>query len=306
MQKRKKSNKTENDYLESIRISFVLKGNIILFTSITIGVVLLIITKIPILLLATITVGLISRSLINEEKKKFYDEYKRVIVLETFKEIFSNIYYDHNQGIDINKIIDCDILPEIDSHLSYDYLKATINDIEFECADVTIYDKKKTKNKDEIKNILFKGQWYIFQLKQKYMSDIQIVDKNFKYNKRIVEAFKKLKSNKEVKNFIFLETDNIKFNELFNLYTIVDFDAINFLTPEIINNIIQLKKKIYGELLICVHDNKLHIAVNNFYNNFEPKIHRKVNIEKDKQKIRKELEDIANFIIDFNLLDTNN
>ena len=54
-----------------------------------------------------------------------------------------------------------------------------------------------------------------------------------------------------------------------------------------------------------MHENKLHIGVNNFYNYFEPKIHKKLNIENDKQKIRRELEDIANFIINFNLLETN-
>lgn len=303
--KKPKNNKkqTTNDYLENIRINITFKENMYLFLSLAIGLIIFTFTSQGIYLIALMTLAVIVRFIPTKEKKKFYNEYKRIVVRETFEETFSNIYYNHEEGLDIQKIIDCDVLTEIDYYDSHDYLKATINDINFECADMTIYDKN-NKNKEN-KPISFKGQWYIFDLNKKYMSDIQIIDKNYKYNKRIVEAFKKLKPDEKIKNFIYIETDDIKFNDLFNLYTIVDFDAINFLTPKLINNLIQLKKKIYGELIICVHENKLHIGVNNFYNYFEPKIHKKLNIENDKQKIRRELEDIANFIIDFNLLETN-
>lgn len=303
--KKPKNNKkqTTNDYLENIRINITFKENMYLFLSLAIGLIIFTFTSEGIYLIALMTLAIIVRFIPTKEKKKFYNEYKRIVVRETFEETFSNIYYNHEEGLDIQKIIDCDVLTEIDYYDSHDYLKATINDINFECADMTIYDKN-NKNKEN-KPISFKGQWYIFDLNKKYMSDIQIIDKNYKYNKRIVEAFKRLKPDEKIKNFIYIETDDIKFNDLFNLYTIVDFDAINFLTPKLINNLIQLKKKIYGELIICVHENKLHIGVNNFYNYFEPKIHKKLNIENDKQKIRRELEDIANFIIDFNLLETN-
>ena len=301
-----KNDQTQNDYLENLRMNIVFKENTILFASIALGLGIFALTGQPMFLIALIAFGLTTRIISTQDKRKFYDEYKRIVVSETFREIFSNIYYEHDKGIDIQKIIDCDILPEIESYESYDYLKASINDINFECADVTIYDKNIVNTKNRDKSISFKGQWYIFDLNENYMSDIKIIDKKYKYNKRIVEAFKKLNPNEEIKNFIYLETDNNKFNELFNLYTIVDFDAINFLKPEIINNIIQLNKKVYGELLICIHENQLHIGVNNFYNNFEPKTHKKIDIENDKQKVRKELEDIANFIIEFNLLDTNN
>lgn len=303
--KKPKNNKkqTTNDYLENIRINITFKENMYLFLSLAIGLIIFTFTSEGIYLIALMTLAVIVRFIPTKEKKKFYNEYKRIVVRETFEETFSNIYYNHEEGLDIQKIIDCDVLTEIDYYDSHDYLKATINDINFECADMTIYDKN-NKNKEN-KPISFKGQWYIFDLNKKYMSDIQIIDKNYKYNKRIVEAFKRLKPDEKIKNFIYIETDDIKFNDLFNLYTIVDFDAINFLTPKLINNLIQLKKKIYGELIICVHENKLHIGVNNFYNYFEPKIHKKLNIENDKQKIRRELEDIANFIIDFNLLETN-
>lgn len=303
--KKPKNNKkqTTNDYLENIRINITFKENMYLFLSLAIGLIIFTFTSEGIYLIALMTLAVIVRFIPTKEKKKFYNEYKRIVVRETFEETFSNIYYNHEEGLDIQKIIDCDVLTEIDYYDSHDYLKATINDINFECADMTIYDKN-NKNKEN-KPISFKGQWYIFDLNKKYMSDIQIIDKNYKYNKRIVEAFKRLKPDEKIKNFIYIETDDIKLNDLFNLYTIVDFDAINFLTPKLINNLIQLKKKIYGELIICVHENKLHIGVNNFYNYFEPKIHKKLNIENDKQKIRRELEDIANFIIDFNLLETN-
>lgn len=291
-----------NDYLESLRMKIIFKEFALMYTLIFLGLILSIILNSAIFVICLALLGILFKTTATQEKKEFRNEYKRLIVYETFKEVFKDVYYDPHQGLDVQKIIDCDIITENEEYESSDYMTASLNDIHFECADVLIADKRYSHNDNYVHS--FNGQWYIFDLKQKFMSDIQIIDKEYKYNKRIVEAFKKIKTNEEIKNFAYLETEDPEFNELYNLYTIVDFDAISFLTPEIIENLKELKKKVYGELIICVHKNKLHIGVNNFYDSYEPKIHKKINIENNKQKVRKELEDIANFIIEFNLLNT--
>ena len=85
-----KNDQTQNDYLENLRMNIVFKENTILFASIALGLGIFALTGQPMFLIALIAFGLTTRIISTQDKRKFYDEYKRIVVSETFREIFSN------------------------------------------------------------------------------------------------------------------------------------------------------------------------------------------------------------------------
>lgn len=221
--------------------------------------------------------------------QKFKELYKKIVVLEILKKVFSNINYEPNKELNLEIIKNTDLVITPDRYSSNDYISATYNNINFETADVLL----ESAYEDKYGNytIMFKGQWYIFDFKRKaFKSDIQIIENNFYHTKRWLDN----KYNK-------IELEDISFNKQFSVFAKNDFDVFYILTPNIIEKIKILNKKIPGQLIFCFKDNKLHIGVNNNKNSYEPDLHKHISIEEAEKNIMNELNDIITFINDLQL-----
>lgn len=212
--------------------------------------------------------------------------YKEKIVNKVLKENFKAIEYNPWEGIEKKEIDATNMINMGTNFHSRDLIKGNFNNYDFVFSEVWIYNKKMRENREEIET-LFKGQWFILDLKDKKVSNVQICDKFF-FNTAMDSIFNSPNYNK-------VELEDIEFNSKFNVYAQSTLDAFKVLTPDMMLKIKQLKSKFECELLLCFIDNKLHIGINNDKDIFEfddDKIEKKY-IE---EKIINEMNNIKNFI----------
>ena len=85
---------------------------------------------------------------------------------------------------------------------------------------------------------------------------------------------------------------------------VFDFNKVfkaNILTPSLMERIIDLANSVYGKLLFCFVDSKLHIGVQNNKDSFEHGIYTKIDEEKIRREISQDIKLITDFVDKLNL-----
>lgn len=223
-----------------------------------------------------------------KDESKYEKIYKRNITLEAFKSIFTNINYTPDLGMPKSVIESTNMMDTGDRYYSNDYISATYKGINFEFADVLIENEYKDKDGNSHYTTIFEGQWFIFDFNKKFKSNIQICEKNF-YGAKRGSIF-----SREVYQKVQME--DVEFNKQFNTYAQNELEAFYILTPNTMEKIKKLNNEIKGKFLFCFIDNKLHIGLHNHKDLFEPNIYNKINIEKEKELVLKDIKVITNFI----------
>lgn len=234
--------------------------------------------------------------LITQKNVKEYKKiYKNSITLETFKSVFTDVKYIPNSGLPESVIINTKMMDTGDRYHSNDYISAKYKEINFECADVMIEERYTDIDGDTQYSTIFKGQWFIFDFNKSFKANIQICEKSFSGAKRgglfSKEVYKKIKM------------EDIDFNKVFKIYAENELDAFYVLTPNTMQKIKELNNKLQGNLLFCFINNKIHIGLHNRKDLFEPNIYKKIDLEKDKEKILKDIKIITEFV---DILDLDN
>ena len=91
------------------------------------------------------------------------------------------------------------------------------------------------------------------------------------------------------------------FNKNFRIYAQDEHDAFYILTPSLMEKIKNLESSISGKLLFCFIDNKLHVGIQNNKDSFEHSIFTKIDEEKVKNEISKDIKMITAFVDELNL-----
>lgn len=236
---------------------------------------------------------IISMAISSPNINKFKQQYKSIIVLEIFKNVFTDITYRPNYGIPEEDISNTNMMRMGDKYYSNDYIKAKYKNVPFEFSDIKIENEYTDSDGDKHTEILFKGQWYIFDFNKKFKADMQVCERFFRNAKR-GGFFDYGKFNK-------VELEDIEFNKQFNVYAQNELDVFYVLTPNTMERIKELNQKTDGKLLLCFIDNKLHVGLHNSKDLFEQSIFKKIDIEKNNKKVKNEILLITQFIDILNL-----
>lgn len=229
----------------------------------------------------------------HKPRKEFVQTYKKTVILELFKSMFTDVTYDLDRGIPKSVIADTGMMNMGDRYHSNDYMTAKYKDVPFAFSDVKIEEEYRDSDGDTHYTTVFRGQWYIFDFNKKFKADIQVCEKNFSNARRgslfSSERFKKI------------QLEDIEFNKEFKVFAKNDLEAFYILTPNTMEKIKEVNRKVRGALLFCFVNNKLHIGVDNNCDLFEPKIHAKIDIEKNTKQAREEIQFITHFVDILNL-----
>ncbi len=267
------------------------KASVYAFTFI-IGAILSIMLQNYTILIFIIPIGIVlSIVFTNSRTSKFKSLYKRIIILEIFKKLFSQYTYNPEQGFSYELIKKLDLFEKADRYISSDYIHAEYQNIEMQMSDIDLT-KIVRRGKHSKRITIFKGQWYIFNFNKQFKSEVQILDSSFIYTNR--HDFFDSKFNK-------IETENVEFNKNYFVFTKNDFEAFYILTPQIIEKLNEFKKRLNCQVLFVFKDNKLHIGVNSHRDYFEPDMDSPMNINAIEQKTLQEINVIINLIKDLNL-----
>ena len=100
-----------------------------------------------------------------------------------------------------------------------------------------------------------------------------------------------------------------EFNKRFMVFAESEHEAFYILTPHFMEKIKEITKKLKCEVMFCFVNNKLHIAVDNRDDSFEPNIFRTINEQEIEENITKDIRLITDFVaeldLDNNLFRTN-
>lgn len=132
----------------------------------------------------------------------------------------------------------------------------------------------------------------IFDFNKKFQCDLQVRDRRFSYAKKSGGWFSDRDKTEK------LETESVEFNRTFKVYAENDSEAFYILTPHFMEALMRAKVQADGEVLFCFVDSKLHVAVNNKSDSFEPPVWSPI----DRETVRRAVTEDMSLITD--LVDT--
>ena len=223
----------------------------------------------------------ITEFIINGKDTNYVAEVAKETAIEYFESSFTDVKYEE-KGYPKEKLKN--IINTWNYYVSNDYMEGKYKNIHFEVADVMIGNLNEREEDPSPKKKFF-GKILVFDNKEKKSYKVHIEPKKFSCSKPL-----------HAKVFIEDET----FDKTFNVSTDNERDAINLLTPSLIEKIINLKNKNNCDIMIDFRDGKILFAINNKRDSFEYDGYKKVNSEIIKEQDNKEIEFIKEIIDEFN------
>lgn len=236
----------------------------------------------------TLAISAIIASMFNN---KYYNEYttiyKNTFVLSSLKDIFSDLKYNFDEGLEEEILEETDMIYLGDIYHSNDYIEGKYKGINFKSSDVHIQEEHETEDKDGNKETeyvtIFFGRWFIFDFNKPFKADLCVTQIPYMF-RGYHKKYEKVKLEDEV------------FNKNFLVYAQNEHEAFYILTPSFMEKLKELSEKMGGHLMLCFTDSKLYIGLNNYKDAFEPNFNKKVNEEIIKNDIKKDIQIITDFI----------
>ncbi|MCI8446430.1 MAG: DUF3137 domain-containing protein [Bacilli bacterium] len=274
--------------------NIVIIGTII---SIISAIVLFLITKFPFIIFIVIIVGIVITVIIDAgPSRKFTLAFKKAFVLSALKSIFDDLIYEPEKGLNESVIRNTGMMYMGDRYSSNDFISGKYKNINIIGADVHIEEKHTTTDSDGNTTTtwvtIFRGRWMIFDFNKSFKANVQVCQKGFGNSK--VNNYKTMKYKK-------VSMEDQIFNKNFRIYAQDEHDAFYILTPSLMEKIKNLESSISGKLLFCFIDNKLHVGIQNNKDSFEHSIFTKIDEEKVKNEISKDIKMITAFVDELNL-----
>lgn len=260
-------------------------------------VIIIVFNAIIILPFAIVACIIITNIILVEPSRKFSLAFKETFVLKSLKEVFTDLVYEPEKGLDYYIISDTKMMDMGDRYSSNDYISGKYKNINVVQADVHIEEEHETTDSDGNTSTtwvtIFKGRWMIFDFNKQFKANIQVAQKGFGNN--TIRNF-----GEDVKYKKVMMEDQA-FNDTFRVYAQDEHEAFYILTPSLMEKIKNLTNSVTGKLLFCFVDNKLHIGIQNHRDSFEHGVFTKINEEKVMNEISHDIKLITNFIDELSL-----
>lgn len=231
---------------------------------------------------------------ISRLQKQYATSYKRLFVEGTLMNIFTDVYFDPERQLPEETIANTEMMSMGNRYFSNDYIRAKYKGIWFEQADVRIQQVTRS-GKHTHTTTYFEGRWMIFEFNKHFAAELQVKEKGFSYAKKSGGWF----SDREKMHKLELEDE--EFNRMFTVNAVNDQETYYILTPHMMERIKRLRAATDGELLMCFVDNRLHVAVNNRKNAFEPSVFSKINPDEAVEAVYGDIRVITQFIEEMQL-----
>ena len=214
--------------------------------------------------------------------------YKAYFVQRQLNNLFTNIQYDHNQGLNENLLKASNLIYTGDIFKSNDLVKAKYKNTDFIQADVEIITVKRDEDGDLEYSTIFKGRYLIFEFPKKINHQMTI-----SYHGH-GEFHTNPKTGRKLSR---IETESPDFNKHFLVYAEDNIEALYILTPDIIDKLEKLGEKYQNALSLYFSDNKLYIGLSEKNDAFEPPLASEpINEKQEEQKIIKDMELITELV----------
>ena len=229
-----------------------------------------------------------------KEAAAYSRAYKAYFVSRSLSATFSNVTYIPNQGMPYEVISRTGMMYMGDRYNSNDFVSGNYKNISFCQADVHIEREDKDSDGDTTYVTTFRGRWMIFDFHRDFAFNLQVAHKNFGSSRAYY--------GKGQRKFEKIEVESPTFNKKFVIYGQDGFEAFYILDPAFIERIEKLGDECGGRIMLCFINQKLHIALYNGKDAFEPPRYSKPIDEKAEfEKVSHDIKAITNFVDDLNL-----
>lgn len=232
-----------------------------------------------------------------KDAQNYQKIYKAYFVERILHQIFTDVYYNHQEGMPKEVLKATEMIRTGDVYRSNDFTSGKYKDVAFSQSDVEIQEEHTDSDGDSTYVTIFKGRWMIFEFPKKFNFRLEVVQKWF-------TASKKPRENSTTHRKIEkISTESTTFNKKFKVYAEDGFEAYYILDPAFIDHIEKLSDAHKGKLMLCFVDNKLHVALYDGKDAFEPPNPLKPIDEKaESEKVYHDIKTITDFV-DFLKLD---
>jgi len=134
----------------------------------------------------------------------------------------------------------------------------------------------------------------IFDFNKQFKSKMIVRDRAFGGGKNVTGLFSSGEYEK-------IEMENTEFNRMYKVSATDEHDAFYILTPHMMENMMELNRKINGELVLGFFNGKLHVAVHNNENSFEPHLFSTTDYGEMVRDVKGEIDMIVKFVEEMNL-----
>ena len=251
--KRKQAKRSKNIYV-SLYLLLIIIGTIFIgIYKIKIINENRVIDNTPFFVLIIIVVAMFLKFLqLNNKNKEDYDnEFKNKIITSLLSSLSENIIYEPKKGID-SSVYEKANFGEFSSYESEDLISGQTNSCNYSLCEITV------KNIDVVKNIEenylnFNGLFAVVECPKKFRESVYIRD-----NKNIIiEKIDEFLSSKELK-IEKIELESKKFEELFDVYSSNKIVAMQLLTSDVMEMLVDFRREKNIRYEVTIRDNYIY------------------------------------------------
>ena len=225
-----------------------------------------------------------------KEAVDYRNAYKSYFVSTTMNKVFTNLKYSHEWGMPRSVLADTEMVNTGDRYSSNDYCVAKYKDFPFMQADIHIQVESEDSDGNRTYSTIFRGRWITFDIKKKFEKKLLVAGAGF-HCERYDETFKKI------------ELESNEFNRMFNVYAQDGFEAFYLLDPAVMERIMRLSELHDGRVMVCFDKGKMHIAINNNVDSFEPaSINSPIDEKAEFDKVMNDIKVVTNIIDEVKLV----
>lgn len=235
--------------------------------------------------------AIISYFITRKDAKHYKNLYKSHFIAGSLNEIFTDVEYNHDLGMPKEVLKSTDMIRTGDIYSSNDYFSAKYHDVNMQQADVLIQEEHTDSDGNTSYVTIFRGRWATFEFPKKFEFRLQVVQKWFGANKKASRH--SVTGRKPQK----IATESPTFNKKFKVYADDGFEAYYILDPAFIDHIEKLSSNQKGKIMLCFNDNKLHVALYDKKDAFEPPTPLKaIDEKKEFSKVKNEIKAVTDFV----------
>ena len=268
----------------SVYIMLLKKAGVFLLPFVSIGEFIIIFAILSIVKMAST----------RKDVETFNKEYKNIFVLKELKDIFKDLEYKPEKGFSEEDVDKIGILDTGDSFESNDYISGKYKGIKFEQSDLFIQEMVEEEDTDgetdEVWRTIFLGSLMVFDFNKNFKSNIQVFSRGF-------DAI----SFSTGEKYTNIKMEDSDFNNKFFVFAQNEHEAFYILTPNFMEKIKEITKKLNSSVMYAFVDNKLYIAVDNYKDAFEWDVLKPIDEQKIKENINKDIKVITDFVDELNL-----
>ena len=230
------------------------------------------------LVLMPIVIHIVKVIIYDPKKKRFRKIFKEKIVNSLVNDLYENITYTPNKGINYEVFNDCQIFPpDLKRYNTEDHFSGTKQGIPFEFAEI------RAEGIGDNSGFFF-GTFFTAKFNKKLSAKTFIYpDFAERVFGRVLGAglqkFSISLSNK--KNIHLIKLENTEFEKEFAVFSEDQIEARKILTPVIMENLVKLQQSALGGIYASFLDNRVYFAVDTFEDMFEPGIFFELISKKD-------------------------